>query len=87
MDDTEKQQAFNRLLKGLEPYLREALHSFLWNEDHTLQPGPEYAPNVRLIWVARRTLFGAREPAITLIRTADGQTLDPAMTLTVQEVR
>ncbi|MCC5806103.1 MAG: hypothetical protein JJU00_07215 [Opitutales bacterium] len=87
VSDPEKEETLNSLLNSMEPYFREALQDFLWNRDQILRPGPQYAPNVRLLWVARRTLFGARESAITLLEATDGEKLSGETTLTVQEIQ
>lgn len=87
VSDPHKQESLAELLNEMEPYFREALQDLLWNRDQILRPGPEYAPNVRLLWVARRTLFGAREPAITLMRTTGGQQLRENQILTVEVVQ
>jgi len=86
VDDPETRESFSALLTEMEPYFREALQEFLWNRDHLLRPGSEYAPNVRLLWVARRTLFGAREPAITLLSGSEGQKLAPGNILNVRTI-
>ena len=85
--DAEKEKHFSGLLREAEPYFREALQAFLWNRESVIGPGPEYAPNVRLLWVARRTLFGAREPAITLTRSSDGTVLNEDNVLKLKNIR
>lgn len=87
ISDPGKQELFSELLSDMEPFFREALQEFLWNRDQVLRPGPEYAPNVRLLWVARRTLFGAREPAITLMLAPEGQELNENQELRIREIR
>lgn len=82
--DPAMQEQLTGLALAAEPYVRASLDELLWMP---VPAGGDRAPNVRLLWVARRTLFGPREPAIALIPGEAGAVWREGEPLTVTEVR
>ncbi len=71
-------QALDGLLEELEPHFRKALDVILWSQ-------PDDIPNARLIWVARRTMMGSRNPAILLVADPAGSKIRQNATIPCRE--
>lgn len=72
--DPEIQAKFPKLMDSMEPYFRASINELLWNPASL---GEGKIANVRLLWVARRALFGGREAAITLMYSSDTDRPEP----------
>lgn len=82
--DPKMQARFSIFINSLEPYMRASLNELLWTP--SAADGREIA-SVRLLWVARRALFGGREPAITLIHSAGAPPWSASGTIQVREAQ
>ncbi len=70
-------QTGDELRKVLEPHLHSAVQQIIWTGlDVATAPGKDGTPNARLLWVARRVMFGSRAPAILLYEAPDGMVLE-----------
>jgi hypothetical protein len=67
MRDPSMQRHMAEMLEVLEPHFEKGIRDILWNQAASVEGGPKHAPNVKLIWAARRLLFGAQEPALTIL--------------------
>jgi len=71
------------LRKALEPHFTTAVMQIAWTgHDGSLSPGEEGIPNARVLWVARRIMFGSKNPAILLYASPDGAVLTASQTFT-----
>ncbi len=67
MENPEFYQAIDNLSIALEPHIRLAMDEILWYSPRNLPPTSAGVPNARLIWVARRVIFGGRTNALLLM--------------------
>lgn len=65
MRDPRVRNRFDEMFGVLEPHLREGIHHVLWHQAASVEGTRGNVPNVKLIWAARRLIFGAQEPALT----------------------
>jgi len=71
------------LRKALEPHFTTAVMQIAWTgHDGSLSAGEEGIPNARVLWVARRIMFGSKNPAILLYANPDGAVLTASQTFT-----
>lgn len=77
---------FKELLQILEPYLLQGVQEILWAQTSLVKDPNQKVPNVKLIWAARRLIFGAREPALTIFAAPDDFPGDSPTSLTITEI-
>jgi len=76
-------QAGDALRKTLEPHFYLAVQKIAWTGyDGSPSPGEDGIPNARVLWVARRIMFGSKNPAILLYANPDGAVLSASQTFT-----
>ncbi len=67
-EDDDLRRAFEGLTVALESHFRQAMDEILWMPSPPdIQPGHDGTPNARVLWIARRILFGSRTPALLLV--------------------